>query len=229
METKPVRKSELLKTAIIRYLVAITCVFLILFIPAGDLKYWNGWLFLVSLFIPMIFSVIYFYLKDPALLEKRLKTQEKEKAQKAYIFMSIVVFIISFILPGLDYRFKWSTVPLPIVAIACVLMVLGYILFVIVMIQNSYASRIVEVQENQKIIDTGLYSIVRHPMYLAASMVFVSSPVVLGSYISLIPMILFPIMLGLRIINEEKVLKEGLKGYEEYRKRVKYKMVPFVW
>jgi protein-S-isoprenylcysteine O-methyltransferase Ste14 len=177
----------------------------------------------------MIFVLIYLLIKDPELLEKRFKTKEKEKEQRFIQKIGIAPTIIGFLLPGFDYRFNWSNVPTWLVVIATILVVSGYILFIIVMKQNSYASRVIEIQQNQKVIEYGLYSKIRHPMYLAAIIIMLSSPLVLGSYYALIPMAFYPLIIIFRIKNEEEVLKKGLTGYEEYLKKVKYRLIPFVW
>jgi protein-S-isoprenylcysteine O-methyltransferase Ste14 len=204
-------------------------VVLVIFLPAGSLKFRTGWLFIGVLFTAMIFVLTWLLVKDPALLAKRLKTKEKEKPQKAYLILSIIVLLFTFIIPGLDYRFHWSDVPVPVVVISTVIMMAGYVIFFAVMRQNTYASRVIEIQQGQKLIDTGLYSLVRHPMYLGASILYVPVPLVLGSWYALIPAALIPILLIIRIMNEEKVLVNGLKGYPEYMKKVKYRIIPFIW
>jgi protein-S-isoprenylcysteine O-methyltransferase Ste14 len=211
------------------YLLSLFYVALMIFIPAGSLKFWNGWLFMGALFIPMVFILIYLLVKEPELLTRRLKTKEKEKTQKAYQALSIIVCLIAFIVPGLDFRFNWSNVPLSIVLISTLIMMSGYLMFFIVMKQNTYASRVIEIQDEQKLVDTGLYSFIRHPMYLAGIFLFGFAPLVLGSYYALIPMVFIPILLIIRIKNEEKVLINGLKGYDEYMKKVKYRLLPFIW
>ncbi len=226
--SSPDKKSLAVK-AIIRFLSGLLITGCFLFIPAGTFNYWNGSLFIGSIFIPMIFVLIYLLIKDPELLEKRFKTKEKEKEQRFIQKIGIAPTIIGFLLPGFDYRFNWSNVPMWLVVIATILVVSGYILFIIVMKQNSYASRVIEIQQNQKVIDYGLYSKVRHPMYLAAIIIMLSSPLVLGSYYALIPMAFYPLIIIFRIKNEEEVLKKGLTGYEEYLKKVKYRLIPFVW
>jgi protein-S-isoprenylcysteine O-methyltransferase Ste14 len=201
----------------------------LIFLPAGTFKFWNGWLFIGALCIPMIFVIIYLIINNPDLMVKRMKTDEKEKPQKIYLFLSIIASVITFVLPGLDYRFHWSSVPLWLVIISTVVMIAGYLLFFIVMKQNSYASRVIEIQEEQKLIDTGLYSFVRHPMYFAATILYGFSPLILGSYFAMIPMIFIPLLLVIRIRNEEKVLLKGLKGYEEYMKKAKFRLIPYIW
>lgn len=211
------------------YLLSFFYVALLIFVPAGSLKFWNGWLFMAALFIPMIFILMYLLIKKPDLLTRRLKTKEKEKTQKAYQVLSIIVCLITFIVPGLDFRFNWSDVPLSVVLISTFIMISGYLMFFIVMKQNTYASRVIEIQDEQKLIDTGLYSFIRHPMYLAGTILFGFAPLVLGSFYALIPMVFIPILLIIRIRNEEKVLIDGLKGYNEYMKKVKYRLLPFIW
>jgi protein-S-isoprenylcysteine O-methyltransferase Ste14 len=222
------RKGLLIKV-LLRFVMAFVFIAVILFVPAGTLGYFNGWLFISGLIVPMVFTLIFLYVKDPELLEKRINLKEKEEEQKRYVRLSIFLFFIAFIIPGFDYRFGWSDVPLPLVWAALVTMIGGYIMFIAVMLQNRYASRVIEIQEEQKLIDTGLYTVVRHPMYLAATILYLSSSIVLGSYYSLIPMAFIPFLLGYRIINEEKVLKAGLPGYSDYMKKVRYRMIPFIW
>ena len=208
-KTANLNKKSLAVKAIIRFLSALFIIGSILFIPAGTFKYWNGWLFIASIFIPMIVVLTYLLIKDPELLEKRFKTKEKEKEQKFIQKVGIVPTLIGFMLPGFDYRLNWSNVPTWLVIIATILVVSGYILFIIVMRQNSYASRVIEIQQNQKVIDYGLYSKVRHPMYVAAIIIMLSSPLVLGSYYALIPMALYPLIIIFRIKNEEKSVEKG--------------------
>ena len=181
------------------------------------------------LFIPMLFLGLLLFLKAPALLEKRLNTKEKEAVQKKAVALSAILFIAGFVLAGLDFRFSWSRMPPWITIIASVLLLLSYALYAEVMRENAYLSRTVEVQEGQKVIDTGLYAIVRHPMYLATTLLFLSIPLVLGSWVSFCLFLLFPLVLIKRIKNEEQVLSEGLVGYRAYQKKVRYRMFPFIW
>ena len=222
-------KKKILVKVLVRYILAFIFIGLLIFIPAGTLDYLNGWMFIAGLIVPMTFTLIYLLVKDPELLEKRIKLKEKEDAQKRYIKLSILLYIVAYIIPGLDYRYNWSNVPIWLVIVALVVMIFGYVMFIAVMLQNRYASRVIEIQDNQKLIDTGLYSIVRHPMYLAATILYLASTIVLGSYYTLIPMILLSFLLAFRIINEEKVLKQGLPGYKEYMEKVKYRLIPFIW
>jgi protein-S-isoprenylcysteine O-methyltransferase Ste14 len=222
-------KKKILVKVLVRYILAFVFIGLLIFIPAGTLDFLNGWIFIAGLIVPMTFTLIYLLVKDPELLEKRIKLKEKEDAQKRYIKLSILLYIVAYIIPGLDYRYNWSNVPIWLVIVALVVMIFGYVMFITVMLQNRYASRVIEIQDNQKLIDTGLYSIVRHPMYLAATILYLASTIVLGSYYTLIPMILLSFLLAFRIINEEKVLKQGLHGYKEYMEKVKYRLIPFIW
>jgi protein-S-isoprenylcysteine O-methyltransferase Ste14 len=220
---------KLLRMALIRFGGSLVVIVLILFLPAGTLNYWNAWLFIGALFTPVVLVLIYLIKNDPALLEKRMKSKEKEKTQKLIIRVSFIPFVISFMIPGFDYRYHWSEVPLWLVIIATLIMLVGYILFFIVIRQNSYASRVIEIQENQKVIDYGLYSVVRHPMYLANVLMFLSIPLVLGSYYSLLAMFLFSFVFYFRIKNEEEVLSKELPGYNDYLQRVKYRLIPYIW
>ena len=220
---------QLLTSLLVRITITFIIVGALLFGPAGSFLYWNGWLFLAALFVPMVVVLIYLYRRNRALLEKRLKTKEKEKEQKTYLKLSLVWFFIAFLVPGFDFRYGWSHVPVWLVTIATVIMVFGYLLFIVAMVQNSFASRVVEIQDRQRVVDSGMYSVVRHPMYLAAIIMYMACPLVLGSYYALLPNILLPVLLVYRLLNEEKVLRSGLEGYEEYSKRVRYRLVPFVW
>lgn len=220
---------KLIFIALTRFLLAFVFVAILLFIPAGTLNYFNGWLFLISLFVPMFFVLIYLFFRDPDLLVKRMKTNEKEKPQKVYLLLSVIASVITYIIPGLDFRYHWSHVPVWIVVISTAIMLTGYLMFFFVMKQNSYASRVIEIQQEQKLINTGLYSLIRHPMYFSATILYGFSPLVLGSYYAMIPMVFIPLLLSIRIKNEEKVLLEGLKGYNEYMKKVKFRFLPYIW
>ncbi len=221
--------SKLLISALVKYFVGLAMVMMFLFIPAGTLEYMNGWLFIGLLFIPMLILGAVLLFKAPALLEKRLNSKEKETEQKAVIGLSLIMFLGGFIMSALDYRFGWSDVPLAVVIIAAVVLVLSYAGYAEVMRENAYLSRTVEVQENQKVIDTGLYGIVRHPMYMVTTFLFLAIPLVLGSYIGFAIFLIYPVLLVKRIKNEEEVLEKGLQGYSEYKKKVKYRMIPFIW
>jgi protein-S-isoprenylcysteine O-methyltransferase Ste14 len=222
------RKKIFLKV-LVRFSIGFIFIGVVIFVPAGTLKFFNGWLYIAGMMIPMIFTLTYLLIRDPELLSKRAKMKEKESAQKIYIVLSILLFITAFIIPGLDFRFKWSNIPLWLVITSLIIMLGGYIMFVTVMLQNRFASRVIEIQNEQKLIDTGLYSVVRHPMYMAATILYLASPLVLGSYYALIPILLLPFLLAFRIKNEEQVLLKGLPGYEEYTKKVKYRLIPYIW
>jgi protein-S-isoprenylcysteine O-methyltransferase Ste14 len=223
------KKQQLIGMALARFIPGILIISAILFIPAGSIKFWNAWLFMGVLFIPMLFVVIYLIIRDPELLFKRMNTNEKEKTQKKVVLLTSIIFLFVFIISGLDYRFQWSTVPLLLEILTALIVLIGYILFFMVMRQNSYASRVVEIQEKQKVIDTGLYGIVRHPMYSAAILMFMFMPLVLGSFYALIPLVIFPFQMSTRMKNEEEILEKGLEGYIEYKKKVRYKVFPFLW
>lgn len=222
-------KTSLVVKTTIRYVSALLLVGALLFVPAGTLSYWNAWVYLATLFVPMLLFLIYLAAKAPDLLEKRMKTREKEPVQQYYQKLSVVLFFIAFILPGLDYRYGWSHVPVWLVVAAVVMVLAGYMMFVLVLKQNRFASRTVEIQEKQELIKTGLYSVVRHPLYLSATILFLFSPLVLGSYVALVIMLFLPILLVIRIKNEEEVLKRGLEGYEMYTRQVKWRLIPLVW
>ena len=220
---------KLLRSALVKFLCGLLLVGLVLFLPAGTLSYPNGWLFMGVLFVPMLILGVILFLKAPGLLQKRLDNKEKEKAQKGVVAFSGLMFLAGFIVSALDFRFGWSNVPPPLVIAAAVVFLVGYGMYAEVMRENAYLSRTVEVQENQKVIDTGLYGIVRHPMYLATLLMFLPLSLILGSLWGLIPFAFYPAVIVLRILNEEKILSAGLEGYDAYRGRVKYRLIPFVW
>lgn len=222
-------KTKLLISALTKYIAGLLMVALMLFLPAGTWNYFNGWLFIGLLFVPMLLLGIVLFAKSPELLEKRLRSKESEGEQKKVIGASLVMFLAGFILSALDYRFGWTYVPFPVVIAAAVILLLSYGLYAEVMRENVYLSRTVEVQEEQKVIDTGLYGVVRHPMYFSTVLLFLAIPVVLGSWIGFAIFCIYPFLLVKRIKNEESVLEEGLAGYKEYKEKVKYRMIPFVW
>ena len=220
---------HLLTQALIKFLAGILLIGLLVFLPAGSVAYWQGWLLMGVLFVPMFIAGIVMLVKSPDLLSKRLNAKEKESAQKTVVALSGLLFIISFVTAGLSWRFNWWILPDWAVWIAAVLFILSYILYAEVLRENEYLSRTIEVQQGQKVIDTGLYGIVRHPMYMATIIMFLSMPLVLGSPISFIIMLGYIPVIAKRVRNEEIVLSEGLDGYKEYMKRVKYKVIPFIW
>ena len=215
--------------ALIKYTAGLILVGAMLFLPAFTFLYPGAWLFIALLFVPMLIMGIVMLIKSPSLLEKRLNNKEKESAQKGVLALSGLMFPIGFVLSAFDFRFSWSSVPLWLVITASVLFLAGYALYAEVMRENEYLSRTVEVQENQRVIDTGLYGVVRHPMYLATLLMFLPIPLILGSFYGLIPFALYPVIIVFRILNEEKVLAEGLLGYKEYKQKVKYRLIPFIW
>lgn len=221
--------ANLLKQALIKYISGLLLVAVLLFLPAGTLRYWNGWLFIGLLFVPMLFLGMILLLKAPNLLEKRLNDKESESEQKKVIGASAMMFLAGFILSALDFRFGWSHMPIVITGIASLVFLTAYGLYMEVMRENAYLSRTVEVQKGQTVVSTGLYRIVRHPMYFATVLLFLSIPLVLGSYIGFIIFFVYPFLLVKRIRNEEKVLEEGLAGYREYKEKIKYRMIPFIW
>ncbi|MBE6630218.1 MAG: isoprenylcysteine carboxylmethyltransferase family protein [Ruminococcaceae bacterium] len=219
----------LLLRALLKFLLGLFLVGALLFLPAGSIRYPNGWLFIGLLFIPMLILGAVLLIKAPALLEKRLDAKEKQGAQKGVVAASGLLFVAGFVVAGLDFRFGWSQVPTWAVIVACAVLLLSYALYAEVMRENAYLSRTVEVQQGQKVIDTGLYGIVRHPMYAVTIWLFLSIPVVLGSWWSLLCFAPYVAVIAVRICNEEKVLEAGLAGYAAYKKRVKYRILPFIW
>lgn len=220
---------KLLIRALLKFIVGFLLVGALIFIPAGSLTFVNGWVFIAALFVPMLILGAVLLVRSPELLEKRLKVGEKQGTQKGVVVASGVLFLAGFVVAGLDFRFGWSHVPTWVVTVACAVLLVSYALYAEVMRENAYLSRTVEVQENQKVVDTGLYGIVRHPMYAVTVWLFLSIPVVLGSWWSLLCFVPYIAVIAVRIVNEEKVLAKGLDGYAEYKKRVKYRILPFVW
>ena len=199
------------------------------FLSAGTFGYWNGWLMLGILFIPMLLMGLVLLVKDRSLLEKRLQLKEKQTTQKGVVALSGLMFLSGFVVAGLDFRFGWLPLPKAVSVIAAVIFLAGYGMYAEVLRENTYLSRTVEVQEDQKVIDTGLYGIVRHPMYTATLLMFLAMPLVLGSVIALAVFLAYPVIIIARLNNEEQVLEEGLKGYTEYKQKVKYRLLPFIW
>lgn len=220
---------KLLLNGLIKYLCGLLFVCLFLFLPAGTFNYINGWVFIALLFIPILILGIVLFIKSPELLEKRLDGKEKEDTQKSVVAFSGLIFLIGFIVAGLDFRLGWSAMPKAATVIASIVFLCSYGLYAEVMRENIYLSRKVAVQENQKVIDTGLYGIVRHPMYMATVIMFLSIPVILGSVISFVIFLAYPFVIAVRIKNEEEMLTEQLVGYAEYKQKVKYKMIPYIW
>ena len=220
---------KLLLSAFTKYLLGLLLVGALLFLPAGSLGYLNGWLFICLLFLPMLVLGVILFIKSPKLLEKRIDVKEKEGTQKGVVAVSGLLFVAGFVVAGLDFRFGWSYVPVWVVVIASVTLLITYALYAEVMRENAYLSRTVEIQEDQRVVDTGLYGIVRHPMYAVTLWLFLAIPIVLGSWWSLVCFAPYVVVIIVRIKSEEKILEAGLEGYSEYKKRVKYRIIPFVW
>ena len=215
--------------ALIKICAGLILTGLLVFSPAGTLHYWNGWLFLGVLFLPMILIGVVLLIKRPELLEKRLKAKESRAEQSLVIKLSGLMFVVGFIMAGISYRFDWFTVPQSGAVIAAVVFLIGYGLYLEVIRENAYLSRVIEIQEGQKVIDTGLYGIVRHPMYSATIIMFLAMPLILGSLISFVIFLVYPMIIGMRIKDEELFLEQELEGYREYKQKVKWRLVPFVW
>ena len=215
--------------AIIKITLGIILIGLLLFLPAGSLNYWNAWVLMILLFVPMFIAGVVMMIKSPDLLRRRLDIKEKQSEQKEVIAISGLMFLAGFIVAGLNYRFDWIPMNKIVVIVGAVLFVLSYFLYALVLKENAYLLRTIKVEENQKLIDTGLYGIVRHPMYFATIFLFLSMPLILGSWISFIIFLIYPFVIVKRINNEEEVLEKELKGYKEYKGKVKYKLIPFIW
>jgi protein-S-isoprenylcysteine O-methyltransferase Ste14 len=213
----------------VRFFAGIPVLGLFFFLPAGTLNYWEAWLYLVVLFTPIFFVMQYLFRNDPGLLERRMRTREKASEQSLIIKLSYVYFLGVFLLPGFDRRFGWSDTPVWLVLVADLIVLAGYFMVILVFRENSYASRTVEVEEGQKVIDSGPYAVVRHPMYSGLTALYVVSPLALGSYWTLIPALLIIPILVARIVSEEKILAKELPGYTDYQKKVKYRLLPGVW
>lgn len=220
---------KLLISALTKFIFGGVIIGLMLFLPAGTFNYFNAWLFLGLLFVPMLIMGIVMYIKSPELLKKRLDSKEKRGAQKGVLALSGLMFPAGFIISALDFRFGWSSVPFIGLYFACDLFLAGYILYAEVMRENAYLSRKIEVQNGQKVISTGLYGIVRHPMYFATILMFLPIPAILGSLWGLLAFALYPVIIVIRIKDEEKLLIDELPGYKEYTKQVKYRLIPFIW
>lgn len=221
--------TKLFVQAVTRFLAGLFIVGLLLFLPAGTFAFWQAWLLIFILFVPMFIAGLILMKKSPDLLRKRLNAKEEQTEQKTVILLSGLMFLAAFIAAGLNYRFGWIILPGAVSFAAAIVFLLAYVLYAEVMRENAYLSRTVEVQENQKVIDAGLYGLVRHPMYMSTLLLFLAMPLVLGSVISFAIMLAYIPIISMRIRNEEQVLKDGLEGYREYKQRVRYKVIPFVW
>lgn len=220
---------KLFLQAILKFMLGVILVGGLIFLPAGTLSYFNGWLLMSILFVPMLLVGFLMLFKSPELLKKRLNAKEKRKTQDIVVKLSALMFVTSFVLAGLGYRFEWYTLPLGASIGGAIAFLVAYILYAEVLRENKYLSRTIEVQEGQKVVDTGLYGIVRHPMYSATLILFLSMPIVLGSIYALIPFLAYPFIIAARIKNEEELLEKELIGYTEYKTKVKYKLIPFIW
>jgi protein-S-isoprenylcysteine O-methyltransferase Ste14 len=226
---KEVSAMKLLINALTKFTCGLLLVGILIFLPAGTLQYTDGWLFVGLLFVPMLIAGFVMLAKSPDFLAKRLDAKEKQAAQKGVLAFSGLMFIAGFVVAGLDFRFGWSQMPTWVTITASALFLLAYVLYAEVMRENAWLSRTVKVEENQTVVDTGLYGIVRHPMYAVTLLLFLSMPLVLGSPISFLIFLAYPFLIAKRIRNEEEVLTEGLEGYGDYLNKVKYRLIPFVW
>lgn len=220
---------KLLRNALVKFTCGLLLVGALIFLPAGTLAYWNGWLLIGLLFVPMLIAGFVMLFKAPAFLEKRLDVKEKQSTQKGVIGFSALMFVAGFVVAGLDFRFGWSNVPTAVVAAASVLFLVAYALYVEVMRENAYLSRTVKVEEGQTVVDTGLYGIVRHPMYMVTILLFLMMPIILGSWYALIIFAFYPAIIIVRLRDEEDLLTRELSGYREYKQKVKYRILPFIW
>ena len=229
VKTKLTEKKIIPKKVLLAFPLGVLMIALVLFLPAGSLNYWQGWLFLSSLFIPLIFILLYFLKNDPEFLQRRMQYKEKETQQKKIVGVTTLLLFLGFIVPGLDFRFGWSSVPFLLVIFANLMVFVSYMFIFFVFKENSYCARTIRVEKEQKIVTTGPYSLVRHPMYLGITIMYLFIPLALGSYWALIFFV--PIIPGLifRTLDEERVLLRDLKGYKNYTKKVKYRILPFVW
>lgn len=220
---------SLIKKIILRFSLVPIVLGLFILVPAGTINYWQVYVYIAVLVVPMMFVLFYFLNNDPRFLERRTRAKEKEKQQIIIQIIFSFILLSGFIIPGFDKRFGWSDIPINIVIVADIVILFGYLIIFFVFKQNSYASRVVEVEKSQKVISTGLYSFVRHPMYIGVIIMFIPTPVALGSYWGLIPMATIPLAIVFRILNEEKVLYKDLPGYKEYCQKTRYRLIPFIW
>ena len=222
-------EKDLCFKALLKFSLGVVVIGILLFLPAGTFHYWKAWLLMGILFIPMLFAGIVLVLKNPDLLKKRLNTKESQAEQRLVINLSAAMFLLGFVLAGLNFHFGWIIAPDWLSWTGSAIFLLSYMLYAEVLKENAYLSRTVEVQKGQKVVDTGLYGIVRHPMYTITIFLFLSMPLVLGSLISFVVFLAYPVIIAKRIINEETVLEKDLDGYTEYKKKVKYKIIPYLW
>lgn len=221
--------SKLIFQAITKIIFGIIFIGLLLFLPAGTLQFFNGWLLMLLLFVPMFFAGIIIFFKSPERLKRRLSAKERQKEQSLIVTLSGIMFIAGFIIAGFDFRFGWSNLPGSVVTIVVLIFLLAYLLYVEVIRENAYLSRTIEIQENQKVVDTGLYSLVRHPMYTVTIFLFLSMPLILGSLWAFLIFLVYPFIIAKRIKFEEIFLEKELDGYIKYKQKVKYRLLPFIW
>ena len=229
MKERDSMTARLFFQALIKFILGIVLVGALIFLPAGTLSYFNGWLLMGILFVPMFIAGVVMLFKAPELLKSRLNAKEKQSEQRLVVGLSGLMFLFGFILAGLGFRWGWYVLPRPAVLIAAAVFLAAYVIYAEVLRENTYLSRTIEVREGQKVIDTGLYGIVRHPMYSATLLLFLSIPLVLGSVYALLVFLVYPFIIAVRIKNEEKLLEKELEGYVEYKKRVRYRLIPFIW
>ena len=215
--------------AIGKYLLGVLLVGLLIFVPAGTLAYPQGWLLMAILFLPMFLAGLVMMAKNPALLKSRLEAKEKQREQDRIVKLSGLMFLAGFIAAGLSFRFGWFLVPRTVSLGAAAVFLAAYLLYAEVLRENTYLSRTIQVQENQTVIDTGLYGVVRHPMYSATLLLFLSMPLVLGSLLSFVIFLLYPVLIANRLKHEEELLEQELAGYSDYKQAVKYRLIPFIW
>lgn len=221
--------TKLFISAITKFLLGVLLVGLLLFLPAGTLDWFGGWMLMAILFLPMFGAGVVMMIKNPSLLEKRLDAKEKRSKQSTVVKLSGLMFLCGFIVAGLGVRFDWYMLPMPLCIVGAVLFIVAYLLYAEVLLENTYLSRTIKVQEGQQVIDTGLYGIVRHPMYSATLLLFLSMPIVLGSVPAFLIFLAYPFIIAARLKDEEKFLEEELEGYREYKEKVKYRLIPFIW
>ncbi len=229
MKQETLSRGSLARTVVSRYIMAFIALAALFFLPAGTLLYWQAWFYLAIIFIPMLFVMIYLMRNHPDLLERRMRLRERNREQSLIVRLSWIPFLVSFVLPGFDRRFGWSSVPVWLVLLAGLIVLLGYAFVFLVFRENQYASRVVEVEAGQKVIASGPYALVRHPMYLGMMLLYVSSPLALGSYWAMLPAALIVPVLVARLLSEEKILARDLPGYTEYMRMTRYHLIPGIW
>ncbi|MBR2372432.1 MAG: isoprenylcysteine carboxylmethyltransferase family protein [Clostridia bacterium] len=220
---------KLFAEAICKFVLGVVLVGMLVFLPAGTLNFLQGWLLVCILFVPMFFAGVVMMVKNPALLKSRLDVKEKQGAQQTVVKLSGLMFVAGFVIAGLNFRFCWHILPLWVSAVGCVLFLLGYVMLAFVFKQNTFLARTIKVEKNQTVVDSGLYGVVRHPMYSATLILFLTMPIILGSLYAFVVFLAYPFIIAARIKNEEKLLENELDGYKEYKQKVKYRLIPFIW